>query len=40
MSDSLFVPNEETEEAIEELKSGGGHKFSGTTDELFNELGI
>lgn len=37
--DSMFLPNQETEEAIDELKNGGGHKFSGTTDDLFDELG-
>ncbi|MCD7956496.1 MAG: hypothetical protein LUG93_12275 [Lachnospiraceae bacterium] len=33
-----FTPNAETLEAIEELKNGGGHKFSGSTDDLFAEL--
>ncbi len=32
------VPNAETLEAFEELESGGGHRFSGTTDQLFVEL--
>ncbi len=32
------VPNAETLEAFEELESGGGHRFSGTTDQLFAEL--
>lgn len=32
------IPNAETISSIEELESGGGHKFSGTTEELFAEL--
>jgi hypothetical protein len=32
------TPNAETLEAMEELESGGGHKFSGTTEQLFTEL--
>ena len=32
------TPNAETLEAIAELDSGGGHKFSGTTEQLFAEL--
>ncbi|MBR4545872.1 MAG: hypothetical protein IKO14_07900 [Oscillibacter sp.] len=32
------TPNAETLEAFEELESGNGHHFSGTTDELFAEL--
>jgi hypothetical protein len=31
-------PNADTLEAMEELKNGGGHKFSGTTAQLFSEL--
>jgi hypothetical protein len=32
------TPNIETIEAMHELESGGGHRFSGTTEQLFNEL--
>lgn len=32
------TPNAETLEAFAELGSGGGHKFSGTTEQLFAEL--
>ncbi|CAK7050672.1 MAG: hypothetical protein BACD_02473 [Bacteroides rodentium] len=32
------TPNAETLEAFAELESGGGHKFSGTTEQLFAEL--
>jgi hypothetical protein len=32
------TPNAETLEAMVELESGGGHKFSGTTEQLFTEL--
>jgi hypothetical protein len=32
------TPNAETLEAMAELESGGGHKFSGTTKQLFTEL--
>jgi hypothetical protein len=32
------TPNAETLEAMAELESGGGHKFSGTTEQLFTEL--
>lgn len=32
------TPNTETLEAFAELESGGGHKFSGTTEQLFAEL--
>lgn len=31
-------PNRETLEAFAELDSGGGHYFSGTTQQLFEEL--
>lgn len=31
-------PNEETQQAIDELESGGGTLFTGTTEELFSEL--
>ncbi|MCD8052833.1 MAG: hypothetical protein LUF00_02050 [Lachnospiraceae bacterium] len=33
-----FTPNDETLEAIAELENGGGHKFSGITNDLFAEL--
>ena len=33
------APNRKTREAIEELESGGGERFSGTNDELFANLG-
>jgi hypothetical protein len=32
------APNAETLEAMAELENGGGHKFSGTTEQLFTEL--
>jgi hypothetical protein len=32
------TPNSETIRAMQELESGGGHRFSGSTYELFNEL--
>lgn len=32
------TPNAETLEAMAEIRSGGGHKFSGTTEDLFAEL--
>ncbi|MCD8295607.1 MAG: hypothetical protein LUE27_10255, partial [Clostridia bacterium] len=32
------IPNSDTLEAIAELENGGGHLFTGTTDELFSEL--
>lgn len=32
------VPNAETIASIEELESGGGTLFNGSTDELFAEL--
>ena len=32
------VPNAETLEAFSELDSGGGHSFSGPTEQLFAEL--
>ena len=32
------TPNAETLEAMAELRNGGGHKFSGTTEDLFAEL--
>jgi hypothetical protein len=32
------IPNADTIEAINELENGGGHKFSGTTEQLFAEL--
>lgn len=32
------VPNAETIEAINELESGGGMVFTGSTDELFAKL--
>lgn len=32
------TPNIETLEAIAELESGGGHRFSGSTEQLFSEL--
>ena len=31
-------PNTETLEAFAELDNGGGHSFSGSTDQLFSEL--
>ena len=32
------TPNAETLEAMAELDSGGGHRFSGSTGQLFTEL--
>ena len=32
------TPNTDTLEAFAELDNGGGHSFSGTTEQLFNEL--
>jgi hypothetical protein len=32
------TPNAETLEAMVELENGGGHQFSGTTEQLFTEL--
>lgn len=32
------TPNAETLAAMAELDSGGGHRFSGTTEQLFAEL--
>ena len=32
------TPNAEPLEAMAELDSGGGHRFSGTTEQLFAEL--
>lgn len=32
------MPNAGTLEAMKELDSGGGHRFSGSTKELFAEL--
>ena len=32
------TPNAETLEAFAELDNGGGHRFSGTTEQLFAEL--
>lgn len=32
------TPNAETLEAMEELDSGGGHRFTGSTKQLFAEL--
>ena len=32
------TPNTETLEAFAELDNGGGHSFSGTTEQLFSEL--
>lgn len=32
------TPNAETLAAFAELDDGGGHSFSGTTEELFSEL--
>lgn len=31
------TPNAETIAALEELDSGGGHKFTGSTEQLFAE---
>ncbi len=32
------MPNVDTREAFAELDSGGGHRFSGTTEQFFAEL--
>ena len=32
------TPNAETLEAFAELENGGGHRFQGTTEQLFAEL--
>ena len=32
------TPNAETLEAFAELENGGGHNFSGSTEQLFTEL--
>ena len=32
------IPNAETLEAMEELDSGGGHTFTGSTEDFFAEL--
>ena len=32
------TPNTDTIEAFSELDKGGGHKFTGTTEQLFAEL--
>jgi hypothetical protein len=32
------TPNIETIETMHEWESGGGYRFSGTTEQLFNEL--
>jgi len=32
------TPNAETLEAMQELENNGGHKFSGSTGDLFAEL--
>lgn len=32
------TPNADTLEAFAELENGGGHKFTGTTEQLFAEL--
>ena len=32
------TPNAETLEAFAELDNGGGHRFSGSTEQLFDEL--
>lgn len=32
------TPNADTLEAFAELDNGGGHRFSGTTEQLFAEL--
>ncbi len=32
------IPNAETLKAFDELKNGGGHTFSGSTEQLFAEL--
>ena len=32
------IPNAETLEAFAELENGGGHLFTGSTEDLINEL--
>ena len=32
------MPNEKTLEAFEEMKNSGGHLFTGSTEDLINEL--
>ena len=32
------IPNAETLAAFAELDSGGGHRFTGSTEQLFSEL--
>ncbi len=32
------TPNADTIAAMQEIESGGGHRFSGTTEQLFAEL--
>ena len=32
------TPNAETLEAFAEIENGGGHRFSGSTEQLFAEL--
>ncbi len=32
------TPNADTIAAMQEMESGGGHNFSGTTEQLFAEL--
>lgn len=32
------TPNADTLEAFAELDNGGGHRFNGTTEQLFTEL--
>lgn len=32
------TPNQETQQAIEEIENGGGTLFTGTTGELFSKL--
>lgn len=33
----LNFPNDETQQAIDEIKNGGGTLFTGTTEELFGK---
>lgn len=35
---SLEIPNAQTREAINEINSGGGTHFTGSTEELINSL--
>lgn len=35
---SLEIPNVQTREAINEINSGGGTLFTGSTEELINSL--